>query len=118
MVATTVKFGPYKANEDDNWEKWHALSNAEERLGDAKRELFREGDLDDMRIDAETTMHLEEMIHERLQHHAQDIAHFAGPSARSGVDISDDDIYTAAMDLLCGQVQIWCDDNDIDLSFA
>lgn len=118
MVATTVKFGRFKANENENWEKSHALSNAEERLGDAKRELFREGDLDDMRLDAEHPQQLEQMIHERLQSHAQDIAHYAGLSARDGVDISDDDIYHEAMDLLSEQVQMWADDNDIDLDFA
>lgn len=119
MLNHVVNFGPYKTSKGEDRHFFLALENARERLGDAKRELLTEGELDRMHLDAEHPQQLEQMIHEAMQDYAQDIAHYAGPSERDGCEgVSNDDIYYAAMDLLSEQVQKWADDNDFDLSFA
>jgi len=117
MTTHTVKFGPYETSEE-NRQKFDALQNAQKRLEEAKNELFSEGDLDNIRLDADHPQELELMIHEAMQDHAQDVAHYADAEARRVDGISNDDIYYTAMDLLSKQVQKWCDDNDIDLNFA
>ena len=108
MTYRETQFGSLHAKDEDDVDAFDA---AHAVIGEAKLNLFTEGDLDQMRLDADDADELRGEIHARLHHYAQQAAAHAGY-------YGPDKVYSEAMDILSEMVQRWADDNDLPLDFA
>ena len=108
MTYRETQFGSLHAKDEDDVDAFDAAHGV---IGEAELDLFTEGDLDQMRLDADDADELRVVIQARLQDYAQQAATRAG-------HYGPDQIYSEAMDMLSEMVQRWADDNDLPLDFA
>ena len=109
MTYREKQFGSLHAKDEDDVDAFDAAHGV---IGEAKLDLFTEGDLDQMRLDADDADELRGEIQTRLHHYAQQAA------ATDAGHYGPDQIHSEAMDMLNEMVQRWADDNDLPLDFA